>query len=837
MRRLWRYAGACLVVGALLWQSLALSAAPAAEGPAGKQEQEVPFQPADGEAFEDVLDNAGFTLRFKPVTGEVAVLDKRTGKIWYSNPPGREEDPLAGEQEHRNMASQFIVYFQSADGLTSMDSYGSSVSLAQHSWYADGDSLRVRYVLGEATFSNDQIPPVISQERLDGFLAKLDPEEAETVRSRFELYKLDELDAATRDVVLNSFPSLKKHSIYVRLSFPSYVGEDIYALLVKAGYSNQELQYDCDDNEVENTYQEPVIYELQLLYQLSDDGLLVTLDPETIKDSETYPLLRVDLLPYFGCGGDQQQGYMLVPDGSGALIRYNNGKQKAEKYWAKLFGDDRALTKWETGTVAEPNVLPVFAASQEDGAFLATIDEGYECAGIYADVAGRSGSYNYVGSFYDIRPFDQISMSGKNTADDQVTMIAPAIVSGPIRLQYHLLPQAAAYDELAAVYQKLLVDQGILKQRELDDAPLNIAFTGALEVKKSFLGFYYEALAAATTFDQAADILAQLDLPGVQVSFSSAVNGGKQQSRLDGIRWIGALGGRRAYEALAKETDVALAAYCRRAVSAGKSITARTLGKDTAKLYAYDFIGRSLIDKSNPSLLLAPAVLREQGERLRDALGKQGVTRLHLLDGVYELDSDFNLSQYYDRRKTREQIEAFLQTVGEQAALSGEKGSYFSLPYLSKVWNIPAASNGYALADESVPFYPLVVRGYLTYCTAPINESPDARTAFLQAVEIGAQLQYTWVHDYVDNPVAFEDNYYNRLYSNSIDQAKAYAQEMAQLHKAIGNTAITGHRRVREGLTCTRYASGHAVYVNYTDTVQPIDGGRVPAQGFLCVEE
>lgn len=47
------------------------------------------------------------------------------------------------------------------------------------------------------------------------------------------------------------------------------------------------------------------------------------------------------LLPYFGAAGAGEQGYMLVPGGSGALIELNNGKTNLEPYETELlYGED-----------------------------------------------------------------------------------------------------------------------------------------------------------------------------------------------------------------------------------------------------------------------------------------------------------------------------------------------------------------------------------------------------------------------------------------------------------------------------------------------------------------
>lgn len=51
--------------------------------------------------------------------------------------------------------------------------------------------------------------------------------------------------------------------------------------------------------------------------------------------------MDIDLLEYFGAAGPEEEGYMFVPDGSGALIMFNNGKVNAPAYIGYVYGEDK----------------------------------------------------------------------------------------------------------------------------------------------------------------------------------------------------------------------------------------------------------------------------------------------------------------------------------------------------------------------------------------------------------------------------------------------------------------------------------------------------------------
>ena len=60
-------------------------------------------------------------------------------------------------------------------------------------------------------------------------------------------------------------------------------------------------------------------------YRLEGDDLIVTVPLSEIEYKENAPIVSMTILPYFGAGSTQEDGYMLVPEGGGSIIRFNNG--------------------------------------------------------------------------------------------------------------------------------------------------------------------------------------------------------------------------------------------------------------------------------------------------------------------------------------------------------------------------------------------------------------------------------------------------------------------------------------------------------------------------------
>ena len=89
-------------------------------------------------------------LYYHAETTEVAVEDKRSGKIWRSSPAERDSDAKASPFEKESMASPANISFRDAVGnLETYTSFGQSISKKQFTAESIESGIRVNYRLGE----------------------------------------------------------------------------------------------------------------------------------------------------------------------------------------------------------------------------------------------------------------------------------------------------------------------------------------------------------------------------------------------------------------------------------------------------------------------------------------------------------------------------------------------------------------------------------------------------------------------------------------------------------------------------------------------------------------
>jgi frataxin-like iron-binding protein CyaY len=64
--------------------------------------------------------------------------------------------------------------------------------------------------------------------------------------------------------------------------------------------------------------------EIAIEFVLDGDSLLICIPADSISENGNLAIVSIEVLPFFGAADRNTDGYVLFPDGSGAIMRYNN---------------------------------------------------------------------------------------------------------------------------------------------------------------------------------------------------------------------------------------------------------------------------------------------------------------------------------------------------------------------------------------------------------------------------------------------------------------------------------------------------------------------------------
>lgn len=147
-------------------------------------------------------------------------------------------------------------------------------------------------------------------------------------------------------------------------------------------------------------------FRVALEYVLDDNGLTVTMPAKSIVYDETrYAISYISMLPYFNSGKDQEGGFIFYPDGSGAIIDFDDYQSDRSSLYGKVYGQDYAFYSI-SGKHQQSISLPVYGMVRNVCSYYITlpgestpikIPEGVYRRGQSAETAYRP-SYKAEGS-------------------------------------------------------------------------------------------------------------------------------------------------------------------------------------------------------------------------------------------------------------------------------------------------------------------------------------------------------------------------------------------------------------------------------------------------------
>ncbi len=305
------------------------------------------------------VENDNFQLYSFAKTGEIALRDKRTGQILFSNPYDIATTKSSTDTKEE-LLSQIIINFDKGDGKAmEYHSYVEAALRDQIVVKNIKNGLRVEYAMGR-TETRKLVPRMITKERFETMiLAKLKENvpssKYDFIYNKFMAFFLlkDPSDPiytdSTRNDLYIQFPITKKYPVYV-------IGTDTkdrefneleeYIKTYVPEYTFEELDYDHELTEYTVTNVAPPLFRMAIEYKLEETGLSATLAANSISfDESSYKLSGVTILPYFGAGNYVDfDGYTLIPDGSGTLTTFEDMENAgtAVNIKSKVYGQDFA---------------------------------------------------------------------------------------------------------------------------------------------------------------------------------------------------------------------------------------------------------------------------------------------------------------------------------------------------------------------------------------------------------------------------------------------------------------------------------------------------------------
>jgi|GEM_PF-3841657 len=825
-----------------------LSAIPKSDGVLGRFYSAPSYKAADavavGEGFVEGLYSDLLTLYYRPETGEIALEDKLTGDVWYSNPQGCRQSNAYDELD----SQLSLTYYTSTGKSGSMNSARDCLAYGNLSMKAEGDRVTATYNLGKQVVTVDDVPQQISAERYEMFASRLTEKQQNELKKHYKVATVAGItDKGVIDKLKLKYPRITQNDVYYLTSNSDRLLKTVKSLWDEAGYTTDDLKADNEENGIKAEVEAKANFTVVLEYRLDGDSLTVEVDTSKLGYSPQIPISTLAVLQYFGCATTDEEGCFFVADGSGGLINFNNNKPQAAPFNMRVYGRDSGIKmqQKEEGGFEKRYMLPVYGISKKESGLFVEMEEGEEYARIIAYTSGMVNPYNFIYPEYQVTQNDEVSLSSSKS-DKPFVLNAKKSYEGVYRIRYTVMREKSSYVDMALLYRKRLVDRGELKRSEARAEPAVFTMLGGVK-NKGILSYSLIPLTEYRKAAKLADDIRKTQIPGFALLYRGWTAGGIQQPLASSLKVSGALGGVGDFGNLIESADslsvpIAMETSLLRVYGKGKGFSVskdniRYLSGDVAVAYMTDPVSKSEDKNSSPIYLLKPGLLPEVADKLAEKARELGIKRLALSDLGSVLYSDFDKDDVTLRHESLGLSRKALEKLSSGFELAISAPNLYALKFADTVYDLPVDCSMFEIEDASVPFYQILLRGYVPYTSEPLNYQSSFENAILQSLEFGSALNLLLTYS---DTSELKRSEYNGYYTGAYGDYIALLPEMSKYLDALDGLSglgIVSHEQVAKDLFKTTFETGLALYVNYGGSEQRFGDVVVEPHGFLLHRE
>lgn len=788
------------------------------------------------------------TLYFDEATGDIALQAGES--LFFSTPWDLSTNAKTVDSQKARIASQLrLSYMDSQQNVAEIYSFPECVSKGQYTVDPLEKGLRVNMVIGRAE-QRTLLPEAVPAERFENLLKNLDDRGASRMQVFYRLYDPKSTAESQLSLIRDRFPVVDEQAIYVLRAVTDREKSELEGYFTAAGYTFDDM--DADIKALGAAEGETVSprFEISIQYELVDGSLHVSVPTSLIAyDEAHYTLLEIGVLEYFGAALHTDEGYLLIPDGSGAVVGFNrDGEKLGNDIRMPVYGYDRALSYTPGYENLMTVSLPVFGIVASQGTLFAEVEEGAAMTDLIANSGGNVSGYARVGTVLSYRDYDSFAYKDVNTQYSW-TIADRTPYDGTFRLSYTVLPRGAGYAEMAACYREKLALEPRVNEAGLQ---MVVGLFGSVKHNDTFLFIPVRRQVALTTFSDAGGLAAQLQDAGVKhldLRYLGWTSAGLEDTAYTSADIPGVLGGKSALKSLREtlaergiglyfDADFVYVANTRPFDGfTATSDTSRMLDK-TYSGYNEVRLSSGLMNEKKFKYTLRPEAMLSFFEAFNRSYSKLGLSGLSVGTLGGNLNSDKNVKTGVSRSTAQRYVEEILSRASGQYALMTEGANRYVYDYASCLLELPSVASGYPDADYSVPFLQMALHGSLRYTTAPVNLSGDYKTEVLKAIETGAGLYFELAYENTD---LLKTSGQVDLYSVDYGTWKEKLLDCyRQVDGAIGDLALepmVDHRNLADGVCCVTYGNGTRIYVNYTDSDYRDGTVTVAAGAYLRVDE
>lgn len=600
-------------------------------------------------------------------------------------------------------------------------------------------------------------------------------------------------------------------------------------------------------------FDEPYQFDLTVNVSLENDNLVVNVPDDSIKEGKegTY-ISTISLFPFMGYSFlDEEEGYMLVPDGNGALINLDNKEGRYTTGFSQMiYGSDVGFSDsvtrkklWEEEDNADSGidmlqdanevVAPIFgmAHTKSQKGYLAIVEKGEKRANIVAEPNGVTVNYNRCYARFLLR--DVYVQPLNNSKSGTMQMAEKDRVHSDFQVRYVLLSgDEANYSSMAIKYRNYLLDNKLITKK---DTKYN--------TRVDFLGTDREDFLLGTravTMTRTKDvekIYEELQNSGVSTLLSvykGWQDGGLYNVPISDYDADSHIGGTSDLTDLIKESaeknyQVYLYNDVLRLNPSTHNLNFNMIKKVNKRTYDEEIWAEVYED----FYYLTPATSASYFEDFVDDVTDEELSKIAVSGVSNTLYTYSYKGDFYTRNDTAKDYSDLLAAADEKADLILEKPCAYLWNNTDAFLDMPLGSSDYMYVDDEIPFLSMVLKGIIPMYSDYVNFEANKNEFFLQMIESGVYPSFYLTYENSSKLIYTNSaDMYSTEYSTYKDMIAEYDKDLRKVNEVIGDACITKHEKMENGVTVVTYSNGVKIYVNYTEEAQTLDGITVEAMSY-----
>lgn len=581
-----------------------------------------------------------------------------------------------------------------------------------------------------------------------------------------------------------------------------------------------------DITSTENSFSAKISFEekiqLTLNIELDEDSVIVEIPYASVSEGRGVSITSLMVYPFLGSSRDKSQsGYMFIPDGSGALINYeDNDVMMHSAYRARYFGEDLGIkSDNEPNNINESYAvsMPIYGVVQgEKDAFLAIVESGAEFGTLQAYKAGLSTPYHWITSIFNYR--DNYLQPRSQDDKDSFSTLQESSNAFDVRVKYQFLSDDdASYVGMAKAYQSKLVEEEILSPLEGKQKIMRLESL-ASESKK---GIFFKSTLAMTSLDDVEGMTEELkNISPYHFVYKGYTKGGLSNSygaiepTLD--RKLGSKSQLKSLTDKFREDGNSFLAYADPMRSLTKE--GQNAHRINGRVISKKMNGNTYYFNESNSLKLKESIYNEFGFT---GLALDGLGKFVYSNHSKDVSEQRDLFEFPDFSEQQ----AFYQP---NVNVWKKSNAYF---------DIPLGTSNYSFVSEEVPFLEIVLKGYMPYYAPFVNEVPSQLNYLLQIIETGAYPSFILTKE---DPVLLQKTNSRNVYSSEFNVWKDNILELEPhiraLEDATENSMIKDHIKDGKGNARVSYNNDTIIYVNYGENPILWDGFQIDSLSYKIVK-